>query len=104
VGGGRAESPESAATVSRESARAQERIGSLLLFGPYPGAGQSRLGGPGLVGAGHDPAEKPGRGRGRRGRGQCGQATKGVWGMSWRQEAKKGVEHCEKPGGAVHER
>src|SRR5438552_5207172 len=32
---------------------------------------------------------------------QCGQATKGVWGMSWRQEAKKGVENCEKPGGAV---
>jgi hypothetical protein len=24
--------------------------------------------------------------------------------MSWRQEAKKGVEHCEKPGEAVHER
>lgn len=33
--------------------------------------------------------------------GQCGQAIKGVWGMSWRQEAKKGVEDCEKPGGAV---
>jgi hypothetical protein len=31
----------------------------------------------------------------------CGQATKGVWGMSWRQEATKGVEDCEKPGGAV---
>ncbi len=29
----------------------------------------------------------------------CGQATKGVWGMSWRQEAVKGVEVCEKPGG-----
>jgi hypothetical protein len=24
-----------------------------------------------------------------------------VWGMSWRQEAKKGVEDCDKPGGAV---
>src|SRR6266404_2851605 len=35
------------------------------------------------------------------GRGQCGQATKGVWGMSWRQEAMKGVEDCDKPGGAV---
>jgi len=24
-----------------------------------------------------------------------------VWGMSWRQEAMKGVEGCEKPGEAV---
>jgi hypothetical protein len=32
---------------------------------------------------------------------QCGQATKGVWGMSWRQKAMKGVENCEKPGEAV---
>ena len=32
---------------------------------------------------------------------QCGQATKGVWGMSWRQEAMKGVEDCDKPGGVV---
>ncbi len=31
----------------------------------------------------------------------CGQATKGTWGMSWRQEALKGVEDCEKPGGVV---
>ena len=31
----------------------------------------------------------------------CGQATKGTWGMSWRQEASKGVEDCEKLGGAV---
>ena len=31
----------------------------------------------------------------------CGQATKGVWGMSWRQEALKGVEDCDKPGGIV---
>jgi len=31
----------------------------------------------------------------------CGQATKGAWGMSWRQEAMKGVEDCDKPGGAV---
>ena len=29
----------------------------------------------------------------------CGQATKGAWGMSWRQKAMKGVEVCEKPGG-----
>ena len=35
------------------------------------------------------------------GSGQCGQATKGVWGMSWRQEATKGVEDCDKLGGAV---
>ena len=28
----------------------------------------------------------------------CGQATKGVWGMSWRQEPMKGVEVCDKPG------
>ena len=27
-----------------------------------------------------------------------GQATKGAWGMSWHQEALKGVEDCEKPG------
>jgi hypothetical protein len=32
---------------------------------------------------------------------QCGQATKGMWGMSWRQEAMKGVEDCDKPGGVV---
>ncbi len=32
---------------------------------------------------------------------QCGQATKGVWGMPWRQEAMKGVEDCDKPGGVV---
>ena len=32
---------------------------------------------------------------------KCGQATKGVWGMSWHQEAMKGVEDCEKSGGAV---
>ena len=36
-----------------------------------------------------------------RGRGQRGQATKGVWGMPWHQEAKKGVEDCDKPGGSV---
>ena len=28
-----------------------------------------------------------------------GQATKGVWGMSRRQKAMKGVEVCDKPGG-----
>lgn len=28
-----------------------------------------------------------------------GQATKGARGMSWRQEALKGVEVCDKPGG-----
>ena len=31
----------------------------------------------------------------------CGQAGKGAWGMSWRQEAWKGVEDCDKPGGVV---
>ena len=36
-----------------------------------------------------------------RGQDQCGQATKGVWGMSWRQEAMKGVEDCDKPGEMV---
>ena len=30
-----------------------------------------------------------------------GQATKGAWGMSWRQESLKGVEDCEKLGEAV---
>ena len=39
--------------------------------------------------------------RGGRGLDQCGQATKGVWGMSGRQEAMKGVEDCDKPGEAV---
>jgi hypothetical protein len=36
-----------------------------------------------------------------RGKDQCGQATKGMWGMSRRQEAMKGVEDCDKPGGLV---
>jgi hypothetical protein len=36
-----------------------------------------------------------------RGRDQCGQATKGMWGMSGRQKATKGVEDCDKPGEAV---
>jgi hypothetical protein len=40
---------------------------------------------------------------GWRGRDQCGQATKGMWGMSWRQKAMKGVEDCDKPGGAVNQ-
>ena len=31
----------------------------------------------------------------------CGQATKGAWGMSWRQKALKGVEDCDKPGEVV---
>jgi hypothetical protein len=30
-----------------------------------------------------------------------GQATKGAWGMSWRQEAAKGAEGCDKPGVTV---
>jgi hypothetical protein len=37
----------------------------------------------------------------KRGLDLCGQATKGAWGMSWRQEALKGVEDCEKLGGTV---
>ncbi len=36
------------------------------------------------------------------GRDHGGQATKGVWGMSRRQQAMKGVEDCDKPGGAVN--
>lgn len=39
--------------------------------------------------------------RGEGGQEQCGQANKGMWGMSWRQEAMKGVEDCEKLGLAV---
>jgi hypothetical protein len=31
----------------------------------------------------------------------CGQVTKGVWWMSWRQEAMKGVLGCDKLGGVV---
>jgi hypothetical protein len=38
---------------------------------------------------------------GSRSKDQCGQATKGVWGMSWRQKAMKGVEGCDKLGEAV---
>ena len=38
---------------------------------------------------------------GHRGLDQCGQATKGTWGMSWHQKALKGVEDCEKPGETV---
>ena len=30
-----------------------------------------------------------------------GQATKGAWGMSRHQEALKGAEDCDKPGGTV---
>lgn len=30
-----------------------------------------------------------------------GQVTKGAWGMSWRQEALKGVEDCDKLGETV---
>jgi hypothetical protein len=26
-----------------------------------------------------------------------------MWGMSWRQEAMKGVEDCDKPGEAVNQ-
>jgi hypothetical protein len=37
----------------------------------------------------------------RRGVNLRGQVTKGVRGMSWRRKAMKGVEGCEKPGGAV---
>ena len=36
-----------------------------------------------------------------RGNDQCGQATKGMWGMSGRQQAMKGVEDCDKPGEVV---
>jgi hypothetical protein len=43
-----------------------------------------------------------GRGNpGVRGEDHSGQVTKGVWGMSLRQKAMKGVEGCEKPGEAV---
>jgi hypothetical protein len=38
---------------------------------------------------------------GMRGQDQCGQATKGMWGMSRRQQAMKGVEDCDKPGETV---
>jgi hypothetical protein len=36
-----------------------------------------------------------------RGIDQCGQATKGMWGMSGRQQAMKGVQDCDKPGEVV---
>ena len=40
-------------------------------------------------------------GTGGGGQEQCGQAIKGMWGMSWRQKAMKGVEDCDKLGVAV---
>src|SRR5262249_51949117 len=79
--------------VSREilfmSPWKQDRAGSLL---PLPPAGRGDVAPADLSVA-----------RGGRGRGQRGQATKGVWGMSWRQEATKGVEDCDKPGGTVNQ-
>ena len=45
--------------------------------------------------------DRPGIFSGVRGEDHSGQVTKGVWGMSWRQKAMKGVEGCEKPGEAV---
>jgi hypothetical protein len=39
--------------------------------------------------------------RDRRVGNKSGQATKGVWRMSRRQKAKKGVEGCDKLGGSV---
>ena len=53
------------------------------------------------VGNGSEESGGPFSAACRRGQDQCGQATKGVWGMSWRQEAMKGVEDCDKPGGMV---
>ena len=50
---------------------------------------------------GANPQGESWKGSKTRGSDQCGQATKGVWGMSWHQKAKKGVENCEKSGGAV---
>jgi hypothetical protein len=37
----------------------------------------------------------------RRALDNCGQATKGAWGMSWRQKTMTGVEDCEKSGVVV---
>ncbi len=68
-----------------------ERIGSLLSTHLRPGSGSGNL----------ERCRLPNPPRGGRGRDQCGQATKGVWGMSGRQQAMKGVEDCDKPGGAV---
>jgi hypothetical protein len=45
--------------------------------------------------------ERSGATQSDRGEDHSGQVTKGVWGMSWRQKAMKGVEGCEKPGEAV---
>ena len=41
------------------------------------------------------------RGAGGRALNNCGQATKGAWGMSWRQKTMTGVEDCEKSGVVV---
>ena len=60
-------------------------------------------GGPGKEKRLHVECVSIGREQSRRVRGEdhSGQVTKGVWGMSWRQKAMKGVEGCEKPGEAV---
>ena len=77
-------------SVSCESL--QEPLGrERIVTGPTP-QGLGRL-------AGCIPSSV--RGDAGRGRDQCGQATKGVWGMSGRQEAMKGVEDCDNPGEAV---
>lgn len=61
-----------------------------LRLGMDIGSGAAVLGGRGLAQA-----------RWIRVQNQCGQATKGVWGMSRRWKMMKGVEDCEKPGEAV---
>src|SRR5262245_45457151 len=71
-----------------------EREGSLLGPGVRPGAVTWEL-----VPTSRSPAWRHGGGNG--GRDQCGQATKGVWGMSRRRQATKGAEDCDNPGGAV---
>lgn len=48
-----------------------------------------------------EPACRDCGGRASRALDSGGQATKGAWGMSRRQEALKGAEGCDKPGVTV---
>ena len=73
------------------SASAQENHGSLLTTRVALASGGGSV-------AGSDAEVSLATGRGPD---QGGQATKGVWGMSGRQEAMKGVEDCDKLGGVV---
>lgn len=78
--------------------REKRKINSLLtpvrIYAAQDGSGRDRF----LVKPHHERSDWWGS---KQGVDQCGQATKGVWGMPWRQKAMKGVEDCDKLGGLV---